>query len=452
MMRTLKPLEHLRSVLATWVACPLLLLAFSTFSDAAQAARIEVLADETTEHPALIVIKGQFLKSEVQHDITTFATLAAVQKKPAIVFLDSMGGMTWTGLRIGKVIQGYGFSTAVADGTVCSSSCALIWLAGKERFMAPTSRVGFHAASTAGNPGVEVSSYGNAVIGAYLYEIGLKEPTTIIYLTKASPQSMTRLTMIDATRYGIAAKAFSLSAHEWSWAQEALTGSNTRRIDPPVPIPATRPTGSAAASDVKMADPSELGSLQRRANELQSDIEKITTERERINARLTETGRLIRQSKAQLMLIESRFRELEVQETLLRQTLEARHGSISKLLAAMQRMGRNPPPVMDKGREDALSMVRSAMLLAAAFPELRGQAMALADQIGDLLRVKDSIRIEGERLRAKTSRLDDAHTRLAGLQESKRQSLAERQAELAQVRQVIAKLTGKPDSLDVREK
>src|SRR6516225_1165472 len=116
MMRTLKPLENLGSVLATWAPCLLLLQALSAFPGAANAARIEVIADATTEHPALILIEGQFLKSEAQHDITTFAELAAVQKKPAIVFLDSKGGMTWTGLRIGKVIQGYGFSTAVADG------------------------------------------------------------------------------------------------------------------------------------------------------------------------------------------------------------------------------------------------------------------------------------------------------------------------------------------------
>jgi hypothetical protein len=77
---------------------------------------------------------------------------------------------------------------------------------------------------------------------------------------------------------------------------------------------------------------------------------------------------------------------------------------------------------------------------------------ALADQLSDLLRVKDSIRIEGERLRAEASRLNDGRTRLAELQESKRQSLAEPQTELAQARQAIAKLTRKPDSLVVPEK
>jgi septal ring factor EnvC (AmiA/AmiB activator) len=188
-------------------------------------------------------------------------------------------------------------------------------------------------------------------------------------------------------------------------------------------------------------DRGKLENAQRRSKELQSDLEKIAAERERINARLVETGRLIQQSEAQLTLIESRLGELERQEKQLRQTLETRHGSISGLLAAMQRMGRNPPPVMATRREDALSMVRSAMLLAAAFPELRGQAAALAEQLSDLLRVKDRIHVEAERLRTETSRLDDARTRLAGLQESKRQSLAERQSELAQVRQAAAEIT-----------
>jgi hypothetical protein len=45
------------------------------------------------------------------------------------------------------------------------------------------------------------------------------------------------------------------------------------------------------------------------------------------------------------------------------------------------------------------------------------------------MRVKTSIRTEGEKLRAETSRLNDARVRLAGVQE-KRQSLSERQAEL----------------------
>jgi septal ring factor EnvC (AmiA/AmiB activator) len=202
--------------------------------------------------------------------------------------------------------------------------------------------------------------------------------------------------------------------------------------------------GNTSAEDARKrreTDRSKLESTQRRSKELQSDLEQIAAERERINARLVETGRQIQQSEAQLTLIESRLGELDAQKKQVREALEARHGTISALLAAMQRMGRNPPPVMATRREDALTMVRSAMLLAAAFPELRGQATTLAEQLADLQRVEDSIHLEGERLRAETARLETARTRLAGLQETKRQSLAERQAELGQVRQAAADLT-----------
>ena len=85
---------------------------------------------------------------------------------------------------------------------------------------------------------------------------------------------------------------------------------------------------------------------ERRSKELQADLDKIAAERQRINARLVETAKLIQQSEAQLNLIESRLGELEAQEKHLRGSLEQRHGKISALLAAMLRMGRNPPPVM----------------------------------------------------------------------------------------------------------
>jgi septal ring factor EnvC (AmiA/AmiB activator) len=189
------------------------------------------------------------------------------------------------------------------------------------------------------------------------------------------------------------------------------------------------------------ADRGRLEATQRRSKELKADVDKLANERKRITERLIETARLAQQSEGQLSLIESRLGELDTQEKHLRGSLEQRHGSISALLAAMQRMGRNPPPVMVTRREDALSMVRSAMLLAAAFPELRGQALALADQLNDLVRVMTSIRTEGEKLRTETGRLNEATTRLASLQEMKRQTQAEREQEFDRARRSAAEIS-----------
>ncbi len=189
------------------------------------------------------------------------------------------------------------------------------------------------------------------------------------------------------------------------------------------------------------SDRGRLEATERRSKDLQADLNKIAAERERINARLVETAKLVQQSEGQLSLIESRLGELDVQEKHLRETLVARHGSISALLGAMLRMGRNPPPVMVASRKDVLSAFRSGTLLTPVLHELGGEAKALSEQLSDLKRVMTSIRTEGDKLRAETGRLNDARMRLAGLQESKRQTLAERQTELAQVRQAAAEIS-----------
>jgi septal ring factor EnvC (AmiA/AmiB activator) len=202
--------------------------------------------------------------------------------------------------------------------------------------------------------------------------------------------------------------------------------------------------GGGAPDEVRKRLESDRGRLEateKRSKELQKDLEKIAAERQRINARLVETAKLIQQSEAQLNLIEQRLGELAAQEKHLVGQLEQSHGKISAVLAAMLRMGRNPPPVMVTSPKDVLSAFRSGMLSTSVFFELKGEAFSLSEKLNDLVRVMTSIREESDKLRRETARLDDARVRLAGAQEEKRQSLAERQAELAQVRQAAAEFT-----------
>jgi septal ring factor EnvC (AmiA/AmiB activator) len=180
---------------------------------------------------------------------------------------------------------------------------------------------------------------------------------------------------------------------------------------------------------------------------IQSDVIEISAERERLNARLLETAGLIQRSEAQMTAIEGRLTELQAQEKVVRGSLEHRHGQIAALLTALQRMGRNPPPVLVTRREDALKMVRSAMLLASAFPDLKDQAVTLSAQLGDLQRVMAKTRSEGARLKAETDRLNEARTRLASLMQAKKLTLADRQSELSEVRSATADIAKSVDNL-----
>lgn len=208
--------------------------------------------------------------------------------------------------------------------------------------------------------------------------------------------------------------------------------------------PATAQTAPAEPDAIRRkleAQQQELQSKKDRESALAKDVTDIDAERERINARLLETAALIQKSEGKMTAIESRLGELEAQERIVRGSLDQRHGQIAKLLGALQRMGRNPPPVMITQRADALEMVRSAMLLAAAFPEMRGQALQLSTRLQELVRVMDDIRTESTRLKSETERLADAQTKLAGLMEERKQSLAQRKAELSDVRRAATEIS-----------
>ena len=149
--------------------------------------------------------------------------------------------------------------------------------------------------------------------------------------------------------------------------------------------PSTAPSSNDAQRRLD-ATRQQLDERKRQEKGIAAEIGQLRSESAELNKNLVDTARLIQRGEAQLTEIEARMGELEAQEKLLRGSLSQRHDSIARLLAAMQRMGRNPPPVMITRREDALQMVRSAMVLATAFPELREQALALAGKLSELAR------------------------------------------------------------------
>lgn len=214
-----------------------------------------------------------------------------------------------------------------------------------------------------------------------------------------------------------------------------LAGSDVRAQQAP------QPETVESAREALDGQRKQLSDSERRAKSLTSDVADLDAESGRLSARLVETAGLIQRSEAQMTSIEGRLAELEAQEKVLAGSLSQRHGQIAGLLGALQRMGRNPPPVLITRREDALQMVRSAILLSSAFPQLKDQASSLAGRLEDLQRVMASIRSEGQRLEAETARLNEARTRLAGLMETKKMTLAERNAELAAVQKESSEIT-----------
>jgi septal ring factor EnvC (AmiA/AmiB activator) len=201
---------------------------------------------------------------------------------------------------------------------------------------------------------------------------------------------------------------------------------------------AQTPSDPDAARRKLEADRRTLTETDKRAGDLQSEMVRVQKEREDLRARLLEVGRQIQASEALLTTIEKRRGELEAREAEKRRELEARRGSLSSLLAVMQRMGRNPPPVMITQRDDALAMVRSAMLVGAAFPELRTQAMRLAGELQEIVDLQAKVAEEQDKLRVATRQYSDESAALAALVEQRTRSAREHQKELERLQQASA--------------
>jgi hypothetical protein len=88
----------------------------------------------------IISISGEIEEADVAH----FQRLA-VSSSNALVIIESPGGALAPALKIDEIIRLKGFSTYVPSQVICTSSCALIWVAGQKRLLATTGRVGFHA-------------------------------------------------------------------------------------------------------------------------------------------------------------------------------------------------------------------------------------------------------------------------------------------------------------------
>jgi hypothetical protein len=145
----------------------------------------------------LIFIDGKLEKG----DEAKFKKIA-LETDEATVVLRSNGGYVSAAIEIGKAIRLKSYATAVVDSS-CVSACALIWLAGQHRFVTKKASIGFHAVWIPQKGGDKaVSGAGNALVGAYLNGLGLRDQT-IAYVTQAGPDDVRWLSKVDADRIGL---------------------------------------------------------------------------------------------------------------------------------------------------------------------------------------------------------------------------------------------------------
>jgi len=157
----------------------------------------------------------------------------------------------------------------------------------------------------------------------------------------------------------------------------------------------------------------------------------IADERRRLNQSLIASAARIRATEERIAAMEVRLREFDSSEANIRKSLDGRRTQIAEVLAALQRIGRRPPPAVFVGAQDAVESLRIVMALEAVLPQMRREANQLQVELADLAHVKAAKAAEHSQLAAQLADLAIMQKGMASL-------IDERQTRQAEVEQAIA--------------
>ena len=225
----------------------------------------------------------------------------------------------------------------------------------------------------------------------------------------------------------------------------ALGFAAAARAEPP-PAPDQASSGQAAREQLEVLRVEQKQAAEREAS-LRKEIEAFGEDRRKLNEALIGTAARIRGDEERIGATETRLKTLEANESSIRKSLDGRRALIVEILAVLQRMGHRPPPAILVSPQDALLSVRTAMLLGAVLPQMRGEAEKLTADLTELVRVRGAIATERDDLARDLAGLSEQRQRMSLLIQERQKKQTETEKALETERQRAIALARQADSL-----
>ncbi|MDP9839208.1 septal ring factor EnvC (AmiA/AmiB activator) [Neorhizobium huautlense] len=192
---------------------------------------------------------------------------------------------------------------------------------------------------------------------------------------------------LPATAAVFVLSAAALLSPPPSLAQEEAV--NAEQIEPsPQSAPGTPDNASAELQRKRDETRNELEELTRsidisseKARLIEENIAALEKSTANLRQALIDSATRRKELEAQILASEEKIAQLGVRQDAIKKSLHDRRAVLAEVLAALQRMGRSPPPALLVTPEDALGSVRSAILLGAVVPGMRKQATALVNDL-----------------------------------------------------------------------
>jgi len=252
--------------------------------------------------------------------------------------------------------------------------------------------------------------------------------------------------VLQRGRSAVAALAFALAV--------ASVGQ-TNADDKPVPAPAAA-TQSLQPQQVDRRQKTlqDLDAISRdiklgqdRQAQIARDIAALDKDRERISEQLVLAATHERELETNVSASEARIADVEAEADGVRSSLAQHRAVLAGVLAALQRIGRKPPPAVLVRPEDALASVRSAILIGAVLPELRGEVDHVTVDLARLVALKSQSAAERDQFRQAVTDLKDESTRLEQLMDERRRAKTDEETRLDEERRHGQDLANQAGSL-----
>jgi septal ring factor EnvC (AmiA/AmiB activator) len=276
-------------------------------------------------------------------------------------------------------------------------------------------------------------------------------------LSRRSKGSITAGMLLAAAL--VAAPLFAQTVPPADTAAPATAPGPAEGLRPGVDVPAAEVAAPAGQRNVAGTEEQALADIeasislsQERVEALKRDIASMKGDRARQSAELIAAAQRVKTAEAEVAKMEERLGDLIVDEMEVRGRLDGADASISSVLAALERISRNPPPALIVDPSDALGSARSAILISAIVPQLRSKADELTADLKRLAEVKAAALEEEALLRANFEILEEEQLRIATLivarKEGEGRITAEIEAEQAEAEALAAKASSLKQLID----
>lgn len=168
---------------------------------------------------------------------------------------------------------------------------------------------------------------------------------------------------------------------------------------------------------------------------IEAEIESVKQDHAKLTAALIDANGKVQAAEDKIRANEQRLETMQGSEEAIKLSLESRRAVIGEVLAALQRMGRSPPPAVLVRPDDMLQAVRTAMMLGAVLPDLKAETEALAGDLTELVHLRRSMAEEKVTLEASLKSLDVEKQRLSALIDSRQAAISSAQDALSVERQ-----------------